>query len=470
MVGISGLGSSGLDIDAVVAALVGAEKAPKTAQLTRLETATTTKFSALGTLKNALSEFQTALAGLNDPKLFENRTATSSNLSSLTATASKSALPGTYSIEVNRLASSSKVATAAVASSFSSGTDEQTISVKLGTSGEVTDVVIAAGSDLASTRDQLNAALKEQGISANIVSNPSTGESRLVFSSTTTGAGNDVIVSGTGNLAALNVDGTQALDSASSSSAGYITQALDAEFTIDGLVLNSSTNSVTGAIPEVTLELVAKTDAGKALTVKVGEDTTGVTANIKKFVDAYNKLITTSNTLTSVISVGDSGEPLVGGLVGDSSVRNLLSSVRGALGDPAGQSGIRVLADLGISTQKDGTLAVDDDKLATALENNFDGVAGFFTGDTGLTSRLDKSIDGFIKSGGVLEQRMSGLQSTLTDITKQKEDLDRRIVSLQDRLYKQFNAMEALVSQLSQTSDRLTESLEALPGFTKKDK
>ncbi|WP_339485873.1 flagellar filament capping protein FliD [Pseudomonas sp. EL_65y_Pfl2_R95] len=470
MVGISGLGSSGLDIDAVVGALVNAEKAPKEAQLKRLEDTSTAKFTALGTLKSALSEFQTALAALNDPKLFENRTATSSNTGSLTASASKSALPGSYSIEVLRLASSSKVATASVPGDFTSGSGDETISVKLGADGDVTDVKIAPGSDLASTRDQLNAALKEQGISANIVSNPSTGESRLVFSSTTTGAGNDVIVSGTGNLSVLNADGAQALDNANASSAGYISQAADAEFSIDGLVLNSKTNSVTGAIPDVTLELVAKTDAGKPLTLKVGEDTTGVTDNIKKFVDAYNKLITTSNQLTSVVSVGEGNEPLVGGLVGDSSVRNLLSAIRNELVDPAAQSGIRVLADIGISTQKDGTLAIDDDKLKGALENNFDSVGKFFTGETGLTSRLDKSVDGFSKGGGVLEQRISGLQLTLDDVKQQRVDLNRRILSVQDRLYKQFNAMDALVSQLSQTSDRLTQSLEALPGFVKKDK
>ncbi|WP_010482879.1 flagellar filament capping protein FliD [Pseudomonas sp. S9] len=470
MVGISGLGGSGLDIDSIVTALVNADSAPKTAQLSRLETATTSKFSALGTLKGALSEFQTALAGLNDIKLFENRTASSSNTSSVTATATKNALPGSYSVVVNSLATSSKVASATVASTFESGAGEETFSVQLGSSGAVTEVKIAAGSDLASTRDQLNAALKEQGISANIVNNPSTGESRLVFSSTTTGAGNDIIVSGTGNLSALDADGTQALNSTDPASAGFITQSADAEFSIDGLVLHSKTNTVTDAIPEVTLSLAAVTEAGKTATVKVGQDTSGVTANIKKFVDAYNTLITTSNELTRVVSVGEGKEPVVGGLVGDATVRNLLSSVRNELVNPADQTGIRTLSDMGITTQKDGTLAIDDDKLKTALSDNFDSVGTFFTGDTGITGRLDSKVDGFVKNGGVLEQRMDGLQSTLTDIDNQKEDLNRRIESLQTRLYKQFNAMESLVTQLNQTSDRLTQSLEALPGFVKKDK
>lgn len=470
MVGLTGIGS-GIDIDSIVSALVSAEKAPKEAQLARLEKATTTKFSALGQLKSALSAFQTALKALNDISLFENRTASSSNTGSVTASASKTALAGTYQVAVNRLAASSKVASAAVDNTFSSGAVEETFTVKLGVGDAGTEVKIAAGSDLSSTRDQLNAALKDKGISVNIVSNPSstTGESRLVFSSSTTGAGEDVIVTGTGNLAALAADGTVALNTADTASAGYITQAADAEFTIDGLTLNSPTNSVTGAIPEVTLELIAKTEADSPLTVTVGQDTDGVTDSIKEFVDAYNKLIKTSNELTSVVSVGDGKEPVVGGLVGDTTVRNLLSAVRNELVSPASQDGVRVLADLGISTQKDGTLKIDDDKLETALEDNFDAVGTFFTGENGLMSRVDERIDGFIKTGGVLEQRMNGLQSTISDIDKQKENLALRIEKVQARLYAQFNAMDALIGQLNQTSDRLTQSLANLPGFVKKD-
>lgn len=470
MVGLTGIGS-GIDIDSIVGALVSAEKAPKEAQLARLEKATTTKFSALGQLKSALSAFQTALKGLNDLSLFENRTASSSNTASLTATASKSALAGTYQVAVNRLATSSKVASATVDNTFSSGLVEETFTIKLGSADTGTDVTIAAGSDLSSTRDQLNAALKDKGISVNIVSNPSssTGESRLVFSSTTTGVGNDLIVTGSGNLAALAADGTLALNAADTASAGYITQAADAEFTIDGLTLNSPTNSVTGAIPEVTLELVATTEANSPLTLTVGQDTAGVKGSIEAFVDAYNKLIKTTNTLTSVVPVGDDKEPLVGGLVGDTTVRNLLSAVRNQLVSPASQSGIRVLTDLGISTQKDGTLEIDGDKLDSALEDNFDAVGTFFTGDTGLMSRIDERIDGFIKTDGVLEQRMSGLQSTISDIDKQKENLVLRIEKVQARLYAQFNAMDALIGQLNQTSDRLTQSLANLPGFVKKD-
>ena len=468
MVGITGIGS-GLNIDAIVKAMVNAEKAPKEAQLARLEKSTTTKFSALGQLKGALSEFQTALKTLSDFSLFEKRTASSSDAKVLTVAATKNALPGTYRVEVERLATASKVASAAVGSDFSSGAGEETFVVKLGAADAGTEVRIAPGSDLASTRDQLNAALKDKGISVNIVSNPGTGESRLVYSSSKTGAGEDVIVTGSGNLDALKVDGTQALNSTDPASAGYITQAADAKFSIDGLALTSPSNSVTGAIPEVTLELLAKSEADKPLTISIGQNTAEVTDAVNKFVEAYNKLIKTSNQLTSVVPVGDGKEPVVGGLVGDATVRNVLSAVRNQLVNPVnGQGDLRVLADLGITTEKDGTLKVDADKLKVAVEGNFEAVGAFFAGETGLMNRLDRSIDGFIKTGGVLEQRMNGLQSTIKDIDKQKENLNLRIDKVQARLYAQFNAMDMLVGQLKQTSDRLTQSLASLPGVVKK--
>ena len=468
MVGITGIGS-GLNIDAIVTAMVNAEKAPKEAQLARLEKSTTTKFSALGQFKGALSEFQTALKTLSDFSLFEKRTASSSDAKVLTVAATKNALPGTYRVEVERLATASKVASAAVGSDFSSGAGEETFVVKLGAADAGTEVRIAPGSDLASTRDQLNAALKDKGISVNIVSNPGTGESRLVYSSSKTGAGEDVIVTGSGNLDALKVDDTQALNSTDPASAGYITQAADAEFSIDGLALTSPSNSVTGAIPEVTLELLAKSEADKPLTISIGQNTAEVTDAVNKFVEAYNKLIKTSNQLTSVVPVGDGKEPVVGGLVGDATVRNVLSAVRNQLVNPVnGQGDLRVLADLGITTEKDGTLKVDADKLKVAVEGNFEAVGAFFAGETGLMNRLDRSIDGFIKTGGVLEQRMNGLQSTIKDIDKQKENLNLRIDKVQARLYAQFNAMDMLVGQLKQTSDRLTQSLASLPGVVKK--
>jgi flagellar hook-associated protein 2 len=261
------------------------------------------------------------------------------------------------------------------------------------------------------------------------------------------------------------VDGSvKAVDNA----AGFLGEAAkDAAFTIDGLPQTSATNTLTDVVPGVTFNLLSKTEPDKPLTLTVGQDKAGVTSSIKKFVDAYNKLIKTSSELTNVVQVGEGKPPVVGGLVGDATVRTWLSGVRNELVNPAGQEGLRVLADLGITTQKDGTLKIDDAKLGTAITDNFDALGSFFTGDSGLMSRIDKRIDGYIQTGGVLEQRMKGLQTTLSEIDKQKETLARRVSQIQTRLFAQFNAMDALVGNLNATSDRLAQALGSLPGVVK---
>ena len=459
MAGITGIGS-GMDIDAMVGALVAAEKAPKEAQLTRLESVTTTKISALGTLRTALGSFQTALKDLNDIKLFENRSAKSSNTDLLTATASKTAQSGTYSVKVEQLATGSKTATAALASDFKT-TAAGTLTVKVG-SGEGIEVAIGADASLEDVKNTLNAALKDSGVSANLLTDPSTGKTSLVMSSSNTGAGKDVSIAASAGLDALTID-------TSVGSANVLERAQNAKFSIDGLAMQSATNKIEGAIPEVTLDLVAA-DKDKAITVTVAQDQAGVTANIKKFVDAYNNLIKTTNSLTRVTKVGDDGKPLTGGLVGDSSVRSILSGIQNELISVGGGDGVRMLSDLGITTQKDGTLGIDDKKLGTALENNFDAVGQFFTGDTGLMKRLDNRVDGFNQTGGILAQRVSGLEVTNADIKAQREKLTLRIESISARLYSQFNAMDTMVAQLSSTSSWLESTLSSLPGVVKKTK
>jgi flagellar hook-associated protein 2 len=170
MAGITGIGS-GIDIDAIVKASVAAERAPKDAQLNRLEQTTTTRLTALGTLRGALSELQTALKALKAPSLFDARKATSSDTARLTATASNTALAGTYSVEIMQLASASKIASGSVAgdstATFASGGK---LTVSLG--ADSYDVDVAAGASLKDVRDAINTTLKEQGISANIVTDP----------------------------------------------------------------------------------------------------------------------------------------------------------------------------------------------------------------------------------------------------------------------------------------------------------
>ncbi|MCY1177756.1 B-type flagellar hook-associated protein 2 [compost metagenome] len=164
-----------------------------------------------------------------------------------------------------------------------------------------------------------------------------------------------------------------------------------------------------------------------------------------------------------VTSVGEGKTPVTGALVGDATVRSLVSGMRNELVITNGEGGVRVLADLGIKTRQDGTLELDSTKLDKAVSENFEDIASLFAGDNGLAARMTNKLKPYTDTGGVLELRNKALQGTLTSVDKQQEDLNRRISALQERLLKQFNAMDALVGNLQSTANSLTNQLASLP-------
>ncbi|WP_296275810.1 flagellar filament capping protein FliD [Pseudomonas sp. UBA7530] len=488
MVGITGLGS-GIKIDEVVTALVNAERAPKTNQLDKLEKQTTTRISAMGTLTGALNTFKTALDALNKPSLFESRTASTSSSSVLKATAATTAPAGVYSVQVQQLATSSKVALQSVSGGTGATFNSGTLEISAGKSSISVDVT-AANNTLAGMRDAINEAGKDDGISAAIITDDS--GSRLVLSSTKTGAGNDIkvavtedgITSGANSLsgqaftAEVDPDNADAFlkPSSETGAGGVITQAKSAKLTIDGLQLVRDSNKIEDALEGVTLNLASAQSAtdladGKTISLTVGVDKGSVKTNLQKFVDAYNALISSTAQLTAVVKVDGSNEPVTGPLVGDSTVRNVMSGLRNEIVKMTGgsESNIRALANLGITTSKDGKLSLDDAVLTEALDNNFEQVGAYLTGDNGLMGRLSGFVSGYVATDGVLKQRTDALQSTKMDVDKQRVALGKRVESLEKRLYAQYNAMDSLVGQLKRTSESLGGMLANLPGFVKKD-
>jgi len=289
-----------------------------------------------------------------------------------------------------------------------------------------------------------------------------------VLSSSKSGDGRDITVAGTD--AASVQDGEVSLsklafDGISSTGEGAraLTTAQSARLSIDGLQIVSETNKVEGAIDGVTLDLKAKTAANEPLTISVAEDKAGVKKQIQSFVESYNKLMGVIKAQTNVASVGEDKAPVAGALVGDAAARAVVGTIRSELANAQGDGPLRALVDLGITTQKDGTLKIDDAKLSKAMDDNFAELPALFTGEKGLASRLDAKLKPYTETGGILEQRNKAMTETISKIDDQKEDLNRRITSLQERLYKQFNAMDLLVGQLSNTSNSLIASLENLP-------
>lgn len=479
MAGISGIGGSGLDIDSIVTKMVAAEKAPKMDQLNATQTKATAQLTAIGSLKGAISEFQTALTTLNSPTSFQARAVTLSKSDYLTATASTSASVGSYQVAVTQLAGSSKVALASVpATSNTTASDgtkssspttfgKGTLSIKIGDT-KLSDIQVdATNNTLSGIRDAINKAGQSQGISARVV-NDDTG-SRLVLSSTKTGDGNDISVAVSGD----DGSGKQSLtklaytpsdtDSTDPAAAHSLSKAKSAQMTIDGLKVTSASNTVSNAVDGLSFTLKATTPADSPMTVGVSQDESGVKGNIKGFVDAYNKLMGVIKTQTSVTKVGDNSSPIAAALVGDATARGLTTTIRSELGTMQGTGAVKALADLGITTQKDGTLAIDDTKLGNMVSSNFSDLTSFFTGDQGIAARLKGKLDPYTMTNGILEQRSNSLSTTLKNVDAQTATLNTRMTALSDRLYKQYNAMDQLYSSLSSTASSLSQQLAAMP-------
>lgn len=463
---VNGVGS-GIDIDSIVTALVTAQKTPKQTQITNAKTEATTTLSAVSSLKSALSTFQTAMTTLNEAKSFSGLTATSSNTDTLTSTVSTGASAGTYAINVTQLATSSKIATKYI----DSGTTFSSAGTLTLTQGDSTlgTVKVASNASLSTVRDAINSQLKSSGVSANIITD-STGQ-RLVISSSKTGEGSDISVAATGGLTDLAVDGSSATGAvATATTGGYVTApAQDAEYTIDGLSMTSASNDVSGAISGVDFTLVAAEKT--TLTIKTNTD--GLTTSINSFVSAYNSLMSSIKSLTSVTSgTDDDGNATTTGaaLTSDSSVRNIVNGLRNQLTGSSTNGGtISLLSQLGVSTQTDGTLKVDDDKLEAALETNASSVEGFFTGTGGLLSRMSSSIDLYVKTDGLLDQREDSLNDTLSDLAAQQTKLDTRMDKYQTTMYAKYNAMDSLVAQLNATSSSVMTTLNALNNASSDD-
>lgn len=575
MAGVTGIGS-GIDISSIVKALVDAERAPKESQLDRLEQSTTSRISAIGTLRSVVGELNSTLQSLNKLSVFQKQTLVSSNTSILTASSSSTLTAGQFSLQVQQLASSSKVALQSVSGGTAATFGSGELTVSAGTSSITVDVT-AANNSLSGIRDAINTAGQNKGISASIVTDAS--GSRLVLNSTKTGAGNDIqvsvtqdgvtagsnalsslafskgtgtaqlpalsagaaatfktgslsIVSGAANLNVAVNDGdslTAVRDAINTSGAGQgisarietvssgarlviessnsesltitasdagtgslgdnsltllnpaadaggrtVSEAKSALFSVDGLSVTKDSNTVSDVISGVTLNLVAAQSAsdiadGKSITVSIGQDKGSVRANLQKFVDSYNKLVQSSSEMTAVVQVGEGKAPVTGPLLGDTSIRNLMSGLRKEMTQLGTDLDIRSLAQLGITTQKDGKLALDATKLDAALSSNYDKVADFLGGEGGLMSRMQKVVEPYSQSSGILDQRQKGLQSTLTSVDKQREALELRITKVQERLLAQYNAMDQLVGRLQKTSESLASQLASLPGLVKKD-
>ncbi len=377
-----GLGS-GLDIQNIVTSLVDAERKPVEARIQRQQEKIEAQLSAFGKLKSDLAAMDTALGKLKSPIFWQRHRTTSSDESIVTATASAVAAEGQYRVTVNQTAQAHAVASGTFAS-VNDVVGEGQITIRFGTwsydaggnpIGFTADPATASQSLTIDTSNNTLAGLRDAindagiGVRASIVNDGS--GFRLVLSSERTGAGNALEIS------VSDADGNDT-DAAGLSRLAFNSGALnmiqtlagrDAQLEVDGIAVTSPDNLVTGVIDGVTLNLKSAAP-GTTVTVGVTLDDEAITEAMAGFVDAYNQFRADVREFTAFDPESGEAAPLLG----DGSIRsvdNQLLRLLGRVVPGLENAGIRSLADVGLSTDKDtGQLSLDTAKFKAMLHEH----------------------------------------------------------------------------------------------------
>ncbi|UZK04097.1 flagellar filament capping protein FliD [Venatoribacter cucullus] len=378
-----GLGSGVLTTD-LVEKLVNAEREVAELRLNNRQELTEAKITAYGEIKSQMSKIQTAAGALSSPSLMGATIVTSSDESVLTATGSATADPGTYNVEVLNTAKSHALATDSYASFdeiigtgklvFTFGElsygDSDNITGQTVNPGRASKTITIDDSNrtLSGIRDAINKA--DMGVTATIV-NDGNGY-RLLMNSSDTGVKNAIRIEAqdaagnalSGGLGAFAFNENQVGSGLTQTSKGE-----DAELQVNGLPITRASNTVDEVIKGVTLNLKSA-DEGKNISINVSPDTEALTESIDSFITAYNDL----KSFVDDLSKFDPSSNVGGLLMGDSTIRTMMSQVRALISEPiVGLTGkYRSLTELGVNTDRNNDYLLTFDKTAFSKALNED--------------------------------------------------------------------------------------------------
>ena len=469
-----GLGS-GLDVGSIVTQLVALERKPID-DLKTQATTIQTRLSSFGLLQSYTVNIRDIADRLAKPDFWNGTAATTSDGASVTVSSTATASPGSYQVNVTQLAKSQGLASKAYAASTTSvGTGN--LHIELGAwndgltaftpdvSKVAIDIPVLAGADsLDAIKTKINAA--NAGISASVVTDAS--GARLVFTSTATGASSAVRITATDDdgvntdaagLSALAFDPVAAVGQMSQTQA-----AKNAQATINGLAVSSSTNQLANVVAGLTLTLNKETTS--PVDVKVALDTT----TLKKAIGDFAKAFSDANGYIATQTKYDAATKKAAALQGDRATLTLQSNLRRIFLDNSSASLVYSrLSDIGLEIQTDGSMKVNDTRLTAALASNPGEVAKLFSStvsadpdEQGFGVRVKALASQLIGVDGAITTRSKGLRDSITRNQAQQDQLEKRVALVQARLTRQYGALDTAISQINAVNSSLTQSLKAL--------
>ncbi|EWG67250.1 Flagellar cap protein [Enterobacter sp. DC4] len=497
--GISSLGiGSGIDTASMLQQIQASEQTRLT-PLTNLQTSYKSKISAWGQISSALSALQKSVKSLGSDAF---STMTVSDNKAFTATASSGAQADTHEVTVEQMAQAHKLRTETKDSADTDlgtqtgGTRTITITQKDGS-----EVKVELSDDETSLNDIAKAINKEGGnVTATVQKTGSGYQLALNSKSTGTDGEMSVKVDGDGNLAAMmdTSNGGQHVDDKGNEipndpGAGdamiAVSDAKDAIVDVDGSQYTRSSNNISDILDGITLKLKSVSEKDDSTPTKfqseqltLTQDTSAIKTNIQAFVKQYNSLLGLTTAASKYVQNDTSGltdddvatqSNQSGPLVGDSTLRGLVSQVRSTVNANYGDSGADYssLADLGIKIDAStGQMTLDEDTLDSAIADDPDQISKMFT-DTktgkGLSSTMSDIITSYIgdsktNTDGLIKTATDGLNDQTKQIQEQIDKTQKLIDGDVERYRKQFEALDTTMSQMNNMSSQITSLMSSL--------
>jgi flagellar hook-associated protein 2 len=437
----------GIDVSSTVSQMVAqlqnAER-PYKDQLSALQSQGT----AISNLGSLLSTLSSDISALTDPAgVLSGKQGSSSDTNTLALlSAATTATAGSHTITVQQLAQTSTAVSNAVAAGDAlSGS----LTLHIGSGSSQTISVDPSNATLAGLAATINQA--GIGVSASIVTDSS--GSRLALTSQTGGTAGQITLDST----SLNDDTTSAALSLSSAQNGQ-----DAQLTVDGIQITSGSNTISNAIPGVTMQLLGKSTS--PVQVEIDNDTSSVTTALSTLVKDYNAVVSALTAQEGKDSSGNA-EPLYGSPI----ISQLQQVLADALNTPSATS-LTSMTQIGLSLNSDGTLSLDTDQLTSTLNGNYSGVQTFFQSTKSFGLNLQQAINnaGTGSSTGLLSEAQKANSTAETNLNSTISTMDARIATQQTSLTAELNAANQTLQAIPLQLNMIDEIYSAITGYNQK--
>ncbi|CNI83723.1 flagellar filament capping protein FliD [Yersinia bercovieri] len=484
MATLSSLGiGSGIDTASMLEQIRAGEQT-RLAPYTRLQTSYKSKISAWGQISSSLSALQSSVKKLTGDAF---NTLTVSSNKAFTATATSDANADSHVVTINQLATAHKLRTEGFQSADDRLGDQaggtRTITITTG-NGNTTSVELK---DDQTSLNQIKDAINKQDSDVTASVQRTDDGYQLVLTSKNTGSDGEMSVSVTGDDQLGGILNTQngGNDPEGTSNGDAMTSvsaAQDAKLSVDGSEYTRSTNNISDIITGVTLVLKSESEEGKSEQLTLTRDSSAIKSGVKDFVEKYNALLNLTSAASKYVPNETSGltdsdvatqNSQNGALMGDSTLRGLVSEFRSAVNGVYGDSSddYGSLADLGIKIDAaTGQMTLNEGKLDEAIANNPDGIANMFIGrgdNEGLATSLNSMITNYVgdtdkKIDGVIKASTTSLDSQVKLMTTQIEKTQKLIDSQVERYRAQFQNLDSTMSKLNNLSNQLGSILASL--------